>query len=230
MIRELSSVSRWAVLATFALAGCSSMPAEEEPVAEEPVAVDVATTERFQRGREAVFRGDFQTGLDELQAVLGELPEGEREVRGEAHAWIAHIHIQWGDPERSLEHARRATELDPEDPWRWYAQGIALSKMGDYGSAESVFNEALRLDPLHFKSLQWRGDSYYYRKRYEEALADYDRVFPVLEQLDDATLELSGERRVQVQYNTLLQRADALDALKRHDEAKLARERAASLR
>jgi predicted Zn-dependent protease len=45
------------------------------------------------------------------------------------------------------------TRATPENPWGHYMQGLSAWKAGDSEQAMSSFDEALRLDPRHRKSL-----------------------------------------------------------------------------
>ena len=45
------------------------------------------------------------------------------------------------------------TERKPENPWGFYMLGLASWKAGNLGQAEGAFDQALKLDPKHQKSL-----------------------------------------------------------------------------
>ena len=62
------------------------------------------------------------------------------------------------------------TEQKPKNPWGHYMLGLSAWKAGDLEKSEKSFNEALRLDPDHFKSLLHLSRLMIDQKRYEDAL------------------------------------------------------------
>ena len=62
------------------------------------------------------------------------------------------------------------TEQKPKNPWGHYMLGLSAWKAGDLEKSEKSFNEALRLDPDHFKSLLHLSRILVDQKRYEDAV------------------------------------------------------------
>jgi Flp pilus assembly protein TadD len=62
------------------------------------------------------------------------------------------------------------TEQKPKNPWGHYMLGLSAWKAGDLEKSEKSFNEALRLDPDHFKSLLHLSRLLVDQKRYEDAV------------------------------------------------------------
>jgi len=62
------------------------------------------------------------------------------------------------------------TEQKPKNPWGHYMLGLSAWKAGDFEKSEKSFNEALRLEPDHFKSLLHLSRLMIDQKRYEDAL------------------------------------------------------------
>ena len=62
------------------------------------------------------------------------------------------------------------TEQKPKNEWGHYMLGLSAWKTGDLEKSEKSFNEALRLDPDHFKSLLHLSRILVDQKRYEDAV------------------------------------------------------------
>ncbi|HSG82739.1 MAG TPA: tetratricopeptide repeat protein [Gemmatimonadota bacterium] len=77
------------------------------------------------------------------------------------------------------------SERRPENPWGYYMLGLSAWKSGQHGLAESAFQQALELDPLHVKS--WINLS--------RVLLDQERAEEALQLIDEA-LALSPESSV----------------------------------
>jgi superkiller protein 3 len=61
-------------------------------------------------------------------------------------------------------------EQKPKNPWGHYMLGLSAWKAGDFEKSEKSFNEALRLDPDHFKSLLHLSRILVDQKRYDDAV------------------------------------------------------------
>ena len=97
-----------------------------------------------------------------------------------------------GSPARALEHYSAGVALDPDDVWLRYASGVALRALGRLDDALGAFDAALRIDPRHLKSLQWRADTQIERGANVAALEDLTRLFAVLDESDPAVLAAWG--------------------------------------
>lgn len=62
------------------------------------------------------------------------------------------------------------TGQKPKNEWGHYMLGLSAWKAGDLEKSEKAFNEALRLDPDHFKSLLHLSRLLVDQKRYEDAV------------------------------------------------------------
>lgn len=92
----------------------------------------------------------------------------------EAHASMAHIHLEfdhdWGAAERAY---RRAIELNPMYPIAHHWYGGFLSAMGRHEEALQHAETARALDPLSLIIQTWVGLRYYFAGKYEDAIAEY---------------------------------------------------------
>ena len=96
---------------------------------------------------------------------------------------------------------------------------------GQYWSRDpgDAFGQAIAIDASHAKALQWRGEVRVLLGRLDAAVLDLTRA---LELLDTVEIEDLPEGRDAMRIRVLFQRAGALDALGRHDEARADREAA----
>jgi len=62
------------------------------------------------------------------------------------------------------------TQQKPRNPWGHYMLGLSAWKAGDLEKSEKSFNEALRLDPDHFKSLLHLSRVLVDQKRFDDAV------------------------------------------------------------
>ncbi len=96
-----------------------------------------------------------------------------------------------GDPDKALEYARKAIELDPKSDRAWFQKGRADERKGSLDAAVDALNQAIALNP--------RASSYYY------VLADclpasrHDRRKPkaleMFKRLEQESSELEKKRR-----------------------------------
>ena len=63
----------------------------------------------------------------------------------------------------------RYTKEQPDNAWGHFMYGLSASKSGDPAKAEIAFEEALRLDPNHVKSMTNLSRVLIDQKRFEEA-------------------------------------------------------------
>ena len=59
-----------------------------------------------------------------------------------------------GDPDKALEHAGKALELDPKSDRAWFQKGRADERQGSLDEAVDALNQAIAFNP--------RASSYYY--------------------------------------------------------------------
>jgi tetratricopeptide (TPR) repeat protein len=101
------------------------------------------------------------------------------------------------------------TRSSPDNPWGHYMYGLSAWKAGDPEQAISSFDEALRLDPRHRKSLLNSARVLLETSRPREALERVERALS-LEPLSGEGLRLLGRAR-----HELKQIPEAIDAYQR---------------
>ena len=70
------------------------------------------------------------------------------------HVNLSAYYNRTGDPEKALEYARKAIELDPKSDRAWFQKGRADERRGSLDDAVAALNQAIALNP--------RASSYYY--------------------------------------------------------------------
>jgi len=101
------------------------------------------------------------------------------------------------------------TRANPENPWGHYMQGLSSWKAGDPEQALTSFDEALRIDPQHRKSLLNSARVLLDTGRPREALERVERAM-ALEPLSAEGLRLLGRARYEMK-----QIPEAIDAYQR---------------
>jgi tetratricopeptide (TPR) repeat protein len=130
----------------------------------------------------------------EKAAALNEAQQGRL---ASPHVNLSAYHNRTGNPEKALEHARKALELNPESDRAWFQKSRADDSRGDLVEAVASLNQAISLNP--------RAASYYYvlarlyrrlgkAKESREALATFKR-------LERETEELQKKRREKTRGN-----------------------------
>jgi len=102
---------------------------------------------------------------------------------GVAHAMLAHLHCvrfyydgNWDHLTNALASAGKALDLDPEEPWPNYAQGISLLFSRRFGEAEPYFEKALALNGNEVRFLAGHALFLGYMKRTDLALREIDEA------------------------------------------------------
>ena len=85
----------------------------------------------------------------------------------------------------------RLTDEKPEHAWGHYMLALSAAKTGDVATAEKAFDEALRIDPTHVKSLVNSARLLIEQKRTDEAIVRLDKAVE-LEPASAATHRLFG--------------------------------------
>jgi tetratricopeptide (TPR) repeat protein len=213
----------WLTLACVGTLACQaavSDDAQAPPAEDARRAVAASTTAQ---ARELLAGGDPHTAVELLEEALGLWPEQDALEISDTRRWLVHACARAGDPRRSLEHADDELQQSGGDAWLWYARGVALTTLGRCEEALVSFGQALELDPEQAKALQWRGHVNLLMGRYDAALEDLDAAMELVQAHALRDIPEGAERmRAQI----LWQRADALDALERHEEAQADRDAA----
>ena len=102
-------------------------------------------------------RYTFTTDAKELALARG---YAERAIRADPEAggpriWLAYVCWRQGKPDEAVEHARRAAELTPSDPFASYFPACALSAGRRWAESIPLFQNALAADEQHGWS--WLG-------------------------------------------------------------------------
>ncbi len=79
------------------------------------------------------------------------------------------------------------TTRRPTNAWGYYMLGLSAWKSGDFEKSANAFDEALRLDPNHVKSLVNSSRLFIDQKRYDDAIARLTRAA----EIDPESLEVS---------------------------------------
>ena len=102
---------------------------------------------------------------------------------GVAHAMLAHLHCVrfYYDGNRdhlkdALASAGKALDLEPEEPWPNYAQGISLLFLSRFGEAEPYFEKALALNGNEVRFLAGHAFFLAFMKRTHLALQEIDEA------------------------------------------------------
>jgi DNA-binding winged helix-turn-helix (wHTH) protein/TolB-like protein/Flp pilus assembly protein TadD len=100
----------------------------------------------------------------------------------EAHVYLAHLYSNLGRKQQALEHARRASKLNPVSPLIGALEGMFLSHQREYEAAVRRGKEAITLDPNFWLSHHLLANSLVDAGRYEAALlesAEAKRLSPL---------------------------------------------------
>ncbi|SEL84394.1 tetratricopeptide repeat protein [Haloferax larsenii] len=143
-----------------------------------------------------VNKGVAHAQLAEYDEAIGAYREALRidddsEFAATAESNLAYALWESGDASSPLDHAERATELDPRLPHAWYNRGFLLAERGLYEDAIRCFDKAI--------ALGMRDESVYgERERAVEKIDDIEATTADDEQAtergrDDDTLQEPGE-------------------------------------
>lgn len=112
------------------------------------------------------------------------------------------------DAQAALRNFDKALKLYPDFVDAWVRKGVTLLDTGDYYTAQTCLNEAVRLSPLSFKARYNRGKCLLLLKHYEEAVADMDKAVAIKnnhaaahEYLAEAYRCLGNEKMAQYHQN-----------------------------
>ncbi len=126
--------------------------------------------------------------------------------------------VSYADAETAFQRGRyaEATSLfasyttgHPDNPWGHYMHGLSAWKSGDHDLALKAFDESLRLDPNHRKSMLNSARVLLETSKPQEALERIERALSI-EPLSSEALRLLGRAR-----NELGQIPEAIDAYQR---------------
>jgi Flp pilus assembly protein TadD len=101
------------------------------------------------------------------------------------------------------------TSQKPNNPWGHFMLGLSESRVGDTEKAEKAFNEALRIDPDHMKSLLNLSRILIDKGRYDDAIVKLAHA----EEVDSTSAEVP--RLLGRTYNAQHKSDDAIDSYRR---------------
>ncbi|MFC1829773.1 tetratricopeptide repeat protein [Thermodesulfobacteriota bacterium] len=153
------------------------------------------------KGEYYLLEKKYEQGILAFQNELKEKP-GEPKV----HFYLGRLYLADNNPKDGLVHIKRATELEPSNADYLFWLGVAYSENKQGGMERKSYEKALALNPNHLQSRIYLAHNQLERKRYKEALANYNFV---LKKWPDEPASL---------YN----RALILNKLRRTEEEKLA--------
>jgi TolB-like protein len=115
--------------------------------------------------------------LDEAYAIAKravELDDGE----STCHSLLAYMCLCRRSFEMSLQHIRRAVEINPNNPWNMADMAFVLSYLGRAQEAIDLMARARSADPFFDPPWSWRqeGQAYMVLRRFEEALSSLAHV------------------------------------------------------
>lgn len=147
----------------------------------------------------------FQDSIPVLREALSETPDDP-----EANYLLGLALLQTGEPSAALWPLRRAARSEERGVEAGVVLAQTLGATQNYEESESVASAVLEREPDHREAIAARAHALLRQSRYEDALADIDRLRGL--QPDDMKL--------------LLVRAEALESMKRFEEAVADLERA----
>jgi Tfp pilus assembly protein PilF len=125
---------------------------------------------QFVYGSALVGMGKHKQGAERLEGVA------RSGNRADAYLLAGINRLQLNEFELARKDLDEALRLDPTLPNIYTLAGTARDKVGDPGSAEPVFREALRRDPESFDANLYLGAILYKRRELEEAKVHLDRA------------------------------------------------------
>lgn len=193
---------------------------------------DVALT-HFSVGTELLESGRAREALPELERAVAARPDFPQ-----ASLRLADALRETGEPARALALCDQVIAREPALADAWVSRGLALAALERSDEAIAAYTRALALDPRHADAHNNLGNARVARRESPEAIAHYRRA--LAERPDDANFEANlGAGLLQAQAFTealvhldralalapghptaRLNRASALEALGRRDEAR----------
>jgi tetratricopeptide (TPR) repeat protein len=180
-MRPTRHVKAVMLLAAFGAVGCSKRTDSQAKAASPAQTSPVLTTAA------KVLNTDGE-GFDTSVApkIGGSFEDGEAAYRARKYAEATAIFSEY-------------VERRPSNPWGHYMLGLSAWKRGDVAKSEQAFEQALRLDPSHMKSLLNESRLFIDQKRYDDAIdrltraSELDPESPVVYRLLGRTYQAKGD-------------------------------------
>jgi tetratricopeptide (TPR) repeat protein len=87
--------------------------------------------------------------------------------------------LRSGNFEGALTNYDKGLEIQPENSEGWYARGIVLHYLNDYGEAIASFDQARAINPNDHNVWNMRGVSLSHFNRCEEAISSFDQALKI---------------------------------------------------
>jgi tetratricopeptide (TPR) repeat protein len=112
--------------------------------------------------------------VDKITAIaLRDFPDAPRLLASRAICQTAALtHAE------RIDMARRATGLEPDEPWLWHALALVFRRAHRYSEAVAAYTRAAEMNDRH-GTFGNRGDCLYRLGRYEDAMRDFERQLDV---------------------------------------------------
>ncbi|MDO4550805.1 MAG: hypothetical protein Q4C96_06095 [Planctomycetia bacterium] len=92
--------------------------------------------------------GDLTQAIQKLETLCEDFPEYAL-----PHAALSMFYCKEGDFEKSLNHAAKVCQLEPEDPFSFTAMSILARKSGDKTAAEEALSQAQAAQLNYYRAL-----------------------------------------------------------------------------
>jgi tetratricopeptide (TPR) repeat protein len=150
------SMTAAVLVAALAAVGCSKSDERSNTMAQSP---ESALIKPVSMTSEPSVTLPTNRGLDETAKISGPVSFGDGETAYQA-----------GNYSEATKIFEQYTVQKPENAWGHYMLGLSAWKGGDPAKAEKAFDEALRIDPKHVKSLVNLSRVLIEQKRFDDAI------------------------------------------------------------
>ena len=160
----------------------------------------------YQRGCEAINKGELEDGLRYLQLELQDNPKN-----GYAWAWILSVHMNKKEYGEAVDAGLTALKLLPKKD-SYYIGFVhkSLSRvyyhMDDKDMALTEISLAIKADPEEMDYLAMRADLYYYEKAYDKANADFQKIISVNPGQTTGYMGIGRNLLAQKSYNAAIEK------------------------
>jgi tetratricopeptide (TPR) repeat protein len=130
-----------------------------------------ASADDFQRGKEAIDKGDYDAAIACFTACIRDNPENAKAYNSRGYAYSSKKEY-----DKAIEDYSQAIRLDPKYAIAYYNRGYAYSSKKEYDKAIEDFSEAIRLAPKAAYAYTNRGVAYCEKKEYDKAIEDCSKA------------------------------------------------------
>ena len=104
----------------------------------------------------------------------------------------------------------RAVTVNPDNEWYWVSLADSYEKTNDLAKLENVFNELIRLNPSRPDYYYDKANALFLQKRYDEALAMYDKVEQITGSSEDLLL---NRQKIYIRQGNVKKAASSIEEL-----------------